>query len=82
MKSSVKRILIAAAVLAAMFCLGVVAFAADGEKTYWDIIAENPLLSGAVKDILLQFVQALSETLIRYFKVIFDLVSQSGVISA
>ena len=80
MKKSVKRILVIAAVIASMLCLGVVAFAADGEKTYWDIIAENPLLSSAVKDILLQFVQALTETLMRYVKGIVEFVGQSGVL--
>ncbi len=81
MKKSVKRILTAAVVIAAMFTFGVVSFAADGEKTFWDIIAANPIASTAVKDILLQFVQALGETLMRYVAYIIDLVGQSGVIS-
>ena len=80
MKTSVKRLLTALAVAAAMFCFGVVAFAADGDKTMWDVIAENPLLSGAVKDILMQFVQALGETLVRYIKAIVEFVGNTGVI--
>lgn len=81
MKSSVKRILTVIAVLAAMVFFGVIAFAADEEKTYWEIIAENPILSGAVKDILMQFIQAFSETVLRYIKTIVEMIGSSGVIS-
>ncbi|MBQ7596138.1 MAG: hypothetical protein IJU45_05685 [Clostridia bacterium] len=81
MKKSVKRILTAAVVIAAMFCFGLVAFAADGEKTFWDIIAANPVASSAVKEILLQFVQAIGETLMRYVAYIIELVGQSGVVA-
>ena len=76
-----KWILAVATVLACAVIFAPMAFAAEQEKTIWQIIAENPLLSGAVKDILTQFLQATIETLARYMQYVLDMIRNSGAVA-
>ncbi len=80
-KSMWKWLLAAAAIVVCCFAFAPAAFAVEEEKTIWQIIAENPILSGAVKDILTQFLAATIETLSRYMQYILDMIRNSGAVA-